>query len=508
MVEQCDIATTHCGNDKLAKALNHKSAHTAAHVFETLAAKAAAVAVYKNSASLKAGLAGRCDLDLVVAPEHLPACEVVLQQHGGVRAVPSRFYDNAIASRRDWFVPLTDGTVLHLDIASPVVVGRKFAKTYRLSCAADRREDTIRLVSAEDEARFALARLAFNAPGWWPTGAVPCPADLAALLKPLLPAGEERPIWQWREAEQSAACRFHRTGSKIMIERASLAAIRKAVRGANRAGLLAPVSDAIRHTFRRAAHALVRRIGRLLAGSAIGKRHLAAGTIIALIGPDGVGKSTQSADLARHFGKRLASCPIYLGSNDGSWMRIRRKLALPRKRRSAERPSRSSNPSRRASERSFMHAHGSALWRLVIALQRLRALSKALRLARSGVIVIADRWPQILEPGLLDGPSVQPPARFPVAQALWRAEQRIYRALASHRPGLMIHLDCDFATSNRRKPGDISAEAFAARLDLMARMRAADDAIVVVDARQSRDQVFAAIRREAWQHLNAINQGA
>ena len=486
----------------------HKSPHSATHVFESFAANSADAALYKNIANLKAGLAGACDLDLLIPPEHLPACEAVLRQHGGVRAVPSRFYDNAIASRRDWFVPLTDGTVLHLDIASPVVVGRKFAKTYRLSCGADRRAGIIPLVATEDEARFALARLAFNAPGWWPIGAVPCPADLAALLEPLLPPGDAHPTWQWREAEHSAACRFHRSGSTMMIERTSLAAIRKAVRSANRAGPFAPVSDAIRHTFRRAAHALVRRAGRVLAGSAIGKRHLSAGTIIALIGPDGVGKSTQSADLARHFGQRLASCPIYLGSNDGSWMRLRRKLAVPRKQRSADRPSPSSDPLRRVSERRFMHAHASALWRLVIALQRLRALSKALRLARSGVIVIADRWPQILEPGLLDGPSVQPPARYPFAQALWRAEQRIYRALASHRPGLMIHLDCDFATSNRRKPGDISAEAFAARLDLMARMRAADDAIVVVDARQSREQVCAAIQRKAWRHLNAINQGA
>ena len=479
----------------------------AAHWLASLTARSVSVVVYKNSARIAGGLAGKGDLDLLVAPESLAACEQALLHDGAVRAVPSRFYDNAIAARRDWFVPLTDGTVLHLDIASPVMVGRKFAKTYRLSCSADRREGLIPLVSAEDEARFALARLAFNVPGWLPLGMVPCPAELADLLAPLLPVGNAHPTWQWREAEHSATCRFHRTGSAIAIERASLAAVRKAARRANRAGPLAPLSDALRHALRRAAHALARRTGRVLAGSAIGKRHLAAGTIIALIGPDGVGKSTQSADLARHFRKRLASCPIYLGSNDGSWMRIRRKLALPRKRRSADRPSPSSNPSRRADERSFLHAHGSALWRLVIALQRLRALRKALRLARSGVIVIADRWPQILEPGLLDGPSLQPSARYPAAQMLWRAEQRVYRALARHRPGLIIHLDCDFATSNRRKPGDITAEAFAARLDLMARMRAADNAIVVVDARQSRDQVFAAIRREAWRHLGIINRG-
>lgn len=477
-----------------------------ARLLQSLAASRIALCVYKNSARLEAGLAGECDLDLTVPPECLASCEALLQEQGGVRAVPSRFYDNAVPARRDWFVPLSCGKVLHLDIASPIVVGRKFCKAYRLTHGPDRREAAIPLVSVDDEARFALARFAFHHPAGLFHRRVRCPEDLRRVLEPVLQPGEASPEWEWREGAESAQCRFHRAGGALAIERASLAAIRKAVRRANHASALAPLRDGLVHASRRTAHALVRRLGRLLPGSAIGKRHLAAGTIIALIGPDGVGKSTQSADLARHFGQRLASCPIYLGSNDGSWMRIRRKLALGRKPRAAARPSGRSGAARRTGERSWLHAHGSALWRLVIALQRMRALRQALRLAKSGVIVIADRWPQMLEPGLLDGPSLQPPARYRIAQALWRAEQRIYRALARHRPGLMIHLDCDFATSHQRKPGDISADAFAARLDLMARMRAADEAIVVVDARQSREQVFNAIAHEAWRHLGAINR--
>jgi hypothetical protein len=491
----------------LAPALNHHPRNNAERLLESFAARPANVLVYKNTASLEAGLAGECDLDLVVSLKCLASFEAVVQEQGGVRAVPSRFYDNAVPSRRDWIVPLSGEKVLHFDIASPIVVGRKFCKAYRLTHGIGLREAAIPLVSFEDEARFALARFAFNHPAGLFDRWLTCPDELRRVVEPVLQPSVTNPEWEWREGAESAQCRFHRTGGAITIERASLAAIRKAVRRANRASALAPLRDGLVHASRRTAHALVRRIGRLLPGSAIGKRHLATGTIIALIGPDGVGKSTQSADLARHFGHRLASCPIYLGSNDGSWMRIRRKLALGRKPRAVARSAARSGAAQRTGERSWLHAHGSALWRLIIALQRMRALRQALRLAKSGVIVIADRWPQILEPGLLDGPSVQPPARYRIAQALWRAEQRIYRALARHRPGLMIHLDCDFATSHQRKPGDISAEAFAARLDLMARMRAADGAIVVVDARQSREQVFHAIAHEAWRHLGAINRG-
>lgn len=485
-----------------ADVLIHDPAPTTQQLFESLAARSVAVAVYKGSSRLAGSLAGEGDLDLVVAPDDLEALQDIVQALGGIRAFPSRFYDNAMPARQDWFLPLAGGRILHLDIASPIMVGRKFCKAYRLSHGASFREAAVPAVSVEDEAKFALARLAFNVRDSLARKPVQCPADLCRLLDAILPPGSNRPVWRWHEAEESADCTFRRSGMAIAIERRSLAAIRRAVRRANHASAFAPIRDWLVHTSRRAANALVTRMARLMSGSTMGKRHLRVGTIIALIGPDGVGKSTQSAALARHFGKKLACRAIYLGSNDGSWMRIRHKLALGRRRGASRKP----GTSRSIRKRGWLHVHGSALWRLVIALQRRRAMRQALRMARRGAIAVADRWPQTLEPGLLDGPSVRPPDGFRLAHYIWTIEQRIYRSIERHKPGLTIHLDCDFATSHRRKPDDISAAAFAARLALMERMRRADERIVTVDARRSQDQVFADLCGEAWRHLNAINR--
>jgi hypothetical protein len=141
---------------------------------------------------------------------------------------------------------------------------------------------------------------------------------------------------------------------------------------------------------------------------------------------------------------------------------------------------------------------GSAIWRLVIAVQRQTAMRKAMRLSAAGAIVITDRWPQTLRCGYLDGPSVPPPPEMRLANLLSRIEHRIYRAMERHKPTLTIHLDCDFATSHARKPGDITQEDFELRIELMEEMRRRDPGVVVVDARLNQEQVSAQLIRHVW----------
>jgi hypothetical protein len=65
-----------------------------------------------------------------------------------------------------------------------------------------------------------------------------------------------------------------------------------------------------------------------------------------------------------------------------------------------------------------------------------------------------------------------------------------------------IHLDCDFSTSNGRKPGDISEDAFELRVALMREMRERDVDVKVVDARQEIDAVTAELWRWVWFAMN------
>jgi thymidylate kinase len=70
--------------------------------------------------------------------------------------------------------------------------------------------------------------------------------------------------------------------------------------------------------------------------------------------------------------------------------------------------------------------------------------------------------------------------------------------MESHKPTLTIHLDCDFATSHARKPGDIMEEDFDRRIELMQEMRRRDPDVVVVDARRDKDAVAADLARHVW----------
>lgn len=80
----------------------------------------------------------------------------------------------------------------------------------------------------------------------------------------------------------------------------------------------------------------------------------------------------------------------------------------------------------------------SAAWRLIVALQRYVGVQKAMRLAKSGAIVITHRWPQNMEPGILDGPSVLAPGASWPRLLLSAIERHIYRRMERFEPSLTI----------------------------------------------------------------------
>ena len=410
----------------------------AKRLFDALRSAGVGHGVYKNADRIEAALAGVGDCDLLVARSDAQRFRKVLASHGAVRAKHWRLHDNSGAGREDWFVPLGNGAALHLDCAIGLAVGPKYHKR-----------------------RMAMG------------------------------LGD---VSEWRIVEVA--------GVAVPVaspeDSARIAALRAAPPGKTDWPLpLQAVSFA-----KRAGHAIGARATKRMAGRRLDRRALLPrGAVVALIGPDGVGKSTQAQRLRERFGARFRTASVYLGSNDGGWTRFRRKIGRSRK------PSLGSDSGSRKSpaDRSWKHATGSAMFRLFVALQRLAGLRKAQRLARAGALVICDRWPQGIEPGILDGPALPPAPRHRLAGAISRMEHRIYARMDRERADLFVHLDCDFATSHARKPGDISQGEFARRLELMERLRQREadrpGAVAVVDARQHRDAVTAAIADAIWRAL-------
>ncbi len=217
---------------------------------------------------------------------------------------------------------------------------------------------------------------------------------------------------------------------------------------------------------------------------------LARGIVVALIGPDGVGKSSQTARLTSLFRQNFNCTAVYLGSGDGGW-RLRKLAKRQFRKWRGGAPQAGSEAKDRKTQKEYgtNHSVWTALSGLVAAFERYVSLRRALRLARSGSVVICDRWPQNMLPGLFDGPLRLDPEAPWIVQQMSRFERSVYRRMAMYRPDVTIHLVSDFDVSNARKPGDRTRADFNQRLALMQEMRRLDPTVVTVDASRGFDEV-------------------
>jgi thymidylate kinase len=126
--------------------------------------------------------------------------------------------------------------------------------------------------------------------------------------------------------------------------------------------------------------------------------------LIAVVGCDGTGKSTLTADLVKHLKKQWVTERRYLGlvsGEDGDKIKRLPLVGVWLERRLAT----------KSSKTQSMSTKSPALWAALImfgfSLRRRANLRKAICLAQSGVLVISDRYPQADVSGFhYDGPGI------------------------------------------------------------------------------------------------------
>lgn len=172
--------------------------------------------------------------------------------------------------------------------------------------------------------------------------------------------------------------------------------------------------------------------------------------MIAVVGCDGSGKSTLSADLLAWLQQTHRADTVYLGLKSGDMGNKIKRWPIIGKALEA----RLSKKAGQARDKSGkIPGLPTALVIYAFTLKRYRAFKRLLVLRRDGVIVVTDRYPQTEVAGFYDGPGLSAAQAGSKAVANLAAKERaLYDEMASYVPDLVIRLNIDAETALARKP--------------------------------------------------------
>lgn len=209
-----------------------------------------------------------------------------------------------------------------------------------------------------------------------------------------------------------------------------------------------------------------------------------------MVGCDGTGKSTLTADLLINLRKRAPAERRYMGLVSGEMGEKIKQLpviGVRLEQHLAEKAQRAQDMSLR------LPGVGTALVMYILSWWRAAQLVRLMRLSRRGVLVVADRYPQAEIPGFrYDGPGLTVDRTSSwLVHKLAAREQKLYEWMAGYKPALVIRLNIDADTAHQRKP-DHSLSELRDKISVMPRLAFNGARVCEIDARAPYADVLAA----------------
>ena len=212
--------------------------------------------------------------------------------------------------------------------------------------------------------------------------------------------------------------------------------------------------------------------------------------VVAVVGCDGTGKSTLTADLLKYMGKRGRTERRYLGlisGEAGNKIKHLPFIGVKFERYLAAKAARAQDVKQK------LPGTGTAIIMHLFSHWRIGQLRKVIRLSEAGVLIIADRYPQAQIAGFnYDGPgfTATPNSNW-LLRYLAAREQKLYDWMASQQPTLIIRLNIDAETAHARKP-DHSLNELRDKSAIMPQLHYSGAHILDIDARLPYAQVLSA----------------
>lgn len=220
--------------------------------------------------------------------------------------------------------------------------------------------------------------------------------------------------------------------------------------------------------------------------------------VIAVVGCDGTGKTTLTADLRIKLGEKRPTVWRYLGLISGEsgkkignvpLIGVRLEKYLTAKAMRAQ-----DMKKKVPGIVTAMTMHLLSMWRMA-------HLFLVRNLSRKGILVIADRYPQAEVPGFhYDGPGITAePSDNWLLHILAAREQKLYNSMAKLKPALIIRLNLDPETAHARKP-DHDINELRDKSSILPRLNYNGSNIHDIDASMS----YAQVLEEALQAINHV----
>lgn len=231
------------------------------------------------------------------------------------------------------------------------------------------------------------------------------------------------------------------------------------------------------------------------------------GSVIAILGSDGAGKSTTLEYISKELSKKLDIYNVYMGSGDGSCSILRWPMKLIAKKVGGKGLGESVTieeasciqSGKKLSVKAKLYSVAKIIWAVTLAYEKKSKICQITKARNRGMIVLIDRYPQTYMSGISDGPllSKYMNSNNLILRFLAKKEKKAYEFAAINPPDLFIKLKVPAELALARKP-EMTLDEILLKQNVVENMYT-NIRNVEIDTSKSKEETFSLAMDSVWE---------